>query len=341
MKKIKNKLVLAVSCFVLALLYSCSNWTDLENIEVKTPNITNQNPELYAKYLQNLVAYKNDPDHKIVYAWFDNSEKKPFNRAQHITELPDSIDFIALMYPDSLADFEKEEIQKVRKEKNTKVIYSINYESIKQVFEDRVIKQTPDSDFISFMVDTLQHALNIADEYQYDGISIAYKGKSVQYMTDAEKRLYIANEKVFIGMISTWYSRHQEKILVFEGKPENMVDKSILEKCKNILLPVNAVTNESLFNYTLEMSMADGVPVDRFGIIATTTSLDTSDKKTGYLADGKTLLLPASAEWVISAHSSFKISGFGIYNTNNDYYNPGMVYKYTRNAISTINPSIK
>lgn len=50
-------------------------------------------------------------------------------------------------------------------------------------------------DFLSYMVDTLQHALSIADKYDYDGISIGYVGKSILHMTEAEKDEYKQNEK--------------------------------------------------------------------------------------------------------------------------------------------------
>ena len=100
-------LLFAASCAFV----SCDDWTDVESISIKQPGIEEQNPELYTKYLENLRQYKADTEHKKVYAWFDNSEKNPASRAQHITSLPDSIDIVGLMCPSELATFEKEEIR--------------------------------------------------------------------------------------------------------------------------------------------------------------------------------------------------------------------------------------
>ena len=89
----KNIFIVA-SCFAAITCFSaCDDWTEVENVNINTPGIEEQDPAAYAKYLQNLVAYKNS-DHKVVYAWFDNSEKTPFSRGQHISDAPDSLDKI-------------------------------------------------------------------------------------------------------------------------------------------------------------------------------------------------------------------------------------------------------
>lgn len=75
--------------------------------------------------MENLRQYKADTEHKKVYAWFDNSEKNPASRAQHITSLPDSIDAVTLECPDNLADWERNEMSEIQTKKGTKVIYDI------------------------------------------------------------------------------------------------------------------------------------------------------------------------------------------------------------------------
>ena len=75
---------IALAAFSVLALSACSDWTDSESIKLKEPGIDEQSPELYAKYLKNLREYKNS-DHKIVYGWFDNSEKVPFSRGQHMS----------------------------------------------------------------------------------------------------------------------------------------------------------------------------------------------------------------------------------------------------------------
>ena len=101
----KNKFKIATLLFFTTsfTLGACSDWTDIEGIDIKQPNIQEQNPELYTKYLENLRQYKADTEHKKVYAWFDNSEKKSVSRAQHLVDLPDSLDVVSLLCPDNLS----------------------------------------------------------------------------------------------------------------------------------------------------------------------------------------------------------------------------------------------
>ena len=35
---------------------SCSDWTEVESLELNAPTLESQNPELYAQYLQSLVG---------------------------------------------------------------------------------------------------------------------------------------------------------------------------------------------------------------------------------------------------------------------------------------------
>lgn len=126
----KNIFIVA-SCFAAITCFSaCDDWTEVENVNINTPGIEEQDPAAYAKYLQNLVAYKNS-DHKVVYAWFDNSEKTPFSRGQHISDAPDSLDVISMMYPAELAAFELVDMQTVHA-KGTKVVYTISFDKIQK-----------------------------------------------------------------------------------------------------------------------------------------------------------------------------------------------------------------
>lgn len=353
MKNIKiGKIALFAFIATTLSFASCSEWTEMESIEVVQPNIENQNPKLYAQYLEQLRNYKKT-NHKTVYAWFDNSVKVPYNRSQHITEIPDSVDVVALMYPENLVNREVEEIANIRERKGTKVIYSIDYDAMKLIYDTRLADQKaaikggqvidPSNvmpDFITFMVDSLGHSLSLADKYNFDGISVSYLGKATIHLTDQEYKEYIETQNVFVGMVKSWIERHSTKLFVFEGNPQNLLDKSILSYSKNILLPTLSAKNEYDLEYCISLAKVEGVPTDRFGIKASTTSLDDADKKTGYFSDGSRAL-PVTSKWAISAHNNYSVNGFGILNVNNDYYNLSLVYKNVRNAITTLNPSIK
>ena len=100
-----KKIVFTFFLIISTALFSCSEWTEMESIDIKEPDITAQNPELYAKYLENLRAYKKS-EHKQVYVWFDNSEKTPRTRAHHLTTLTDIIEGGALSHHDQCAECE-------------------------------------------------------------------------------------------------------------------------------------------------------------------------------------------------------------------------------------------
>ena len=43
---------------------SCSDWTDVESLQLNTPTFEEQNPQLYADYLKDLNRYKSE-EHKL------------------------------------------------------------------------------------------------------------------------------------------------------------------------------------------------------------------------------------------------------------------------------------
>lgn len=297
----------------------------------------------YTKYLENLRQYKADPEHKKVYAWFDNSEKSPYSRAQHMADLPDSLDVVALMYPENLVEHELQEIESIRKNKGTKVIYSISFDAIKaaynQLTENEEETEPKAQDFLSYMVDSLQYALSIVDKYHYDGISIGYIGKGVLHMTEAEKNEYKQNEKAFIGIMNDWFQRHQEHEIVFEGNPQNLINKELLTNCSAIFVPCFDVNSAEKLTFNYQLAAVEGVPIDKLGIVIPTASPDESNKEVGYFENG-TKILSGVVEWLLTSND-VNIAGLGIYNVSNDYYNPSMTFKDTRNIISTLNPSVK
>ena len=86
-----------VGCSIVALS-ACSEWTETESIVLEENGVNQQNPAAYAKYLENLANYKKS-DHKVTYGWFDNSEKTPYTRGQHLADVPDSLDAVVLNTP--------------------------------------------------------------------------------------------------------------------------------------------------------------------------------------------------------------------------------------------------
>jgi len=344
MKINKNSLKgLIASSFCILALSACSDWTDTEAIDLEQASITGQNPKLYATYLQNLREYKKSA-HKTVYAWFDNSQKVPFNRAHHLTDLPDSIDVVSLIHPDNLTDWELDEIEQVRSEKAMKVIYTIDFESMKEAYNSKLELTTEEEpvaeEFLDYLTDSLQYALSLAAKYHYDGICIGYAGKSRLHMRPAELKEYTENETAFINIIKDWHRRNPNKIITYEGKPQNLIDSSLLDDCMSILISGKDATSEDELTYLLLLADKEDIPHNRFGMTVMSTDLNDPNKKIGYFSNG-TLAIAGLGSWASATHGSIEVEAVGIYNVSTDYYTLAQNYYYTRQLISSVNPSIK
>lgn len=337
MKNRMKNIFIVASCFAAATCFSaCDDWTEVENVTINTPGIEELNPEQYAKYLQNLVEYKNS-DHKVVYAWFDNSEKTPFSRGQHISDAPDSLDVISMMYPAELAEFELTDMQKVRA-KGTKVVYTISFDKIRKEHADKVKEGTESGTFDAYLSAELTKQVGYADAF--DGIIAEYKGTNPVYMSAEQKAEAKKLQDAFFGTISAWKSSNADKMLTFQGYPENLIEQSVLSDCRHIILATDDVADDAQLSVVARLAMAaSNVPTDRFVIAVSTVSMDIADKKTGYY--GADRALKEAAYWATEMSGDYTRAGLAIYNVQNDYYNAGNAYQYVKEAINIMNPAPK
>lgn len=337
--RIINKILLFLWLFVAGsiALTSCSDWTEDESVDIDQP----VSPD-YGKYLENLRAYKNS-DHKHVYAWFDNSEKAPFSRGQHVYDIPDSVDVVSLIYPESLADFEMQEMQSLRADKGTQVVYTISYDAIRKEYDQMVKDETEANEsysppaFLTYLSENVNTLLALASTYNYDGIIVGYEGQSTAYMSEEDKAAYLSNQSAFLNQITSWSGDNSGKMIAFEGNPQFLADKSILSSCKHIILSTLGVANAEALSVQVAEAMVAGVPVDRFIVTANATSIDTSDKKTGYYDEDRAII--EAAWWITRKDGAYTKAGLGIYNIQNDYYHIARVYQYAKESINIMNPA--
>lgn len=336
MKIIYSKSIkgMALAVFSMFALSACSDWTDTESLGLKEPDIADKNPELYAKYLQNLREYKKS-DHKVVYAWFDNSVKTPVSRGQHISDAPDSLDVISMMYPAELAEFEQADMKTVR-EKGTKVVYTISFDKIKKEYTEKVKEGTETGTFDAYLSARMTIQIGYADSF--DGMIVEYKGTNPLYMSAEQKAEAKKYQDSFFNAISTWRNSNDKKLLTFQGFPENLIGQTILANCTHIILATDKVVDDAQLSVAARLAMiAPGVPADRFIVAVSTVSLDASDKQTGYY--GLDRALSEAAYWTMESSDDYTRAGVAIYNVQNDYYNAGNVYQYVRQAIHIMNPA--
>lgn len=326
---------IALAAFSVLALSACSDWTDTESINLVEPGIDQQAPELYAKYLKNLQAYK-ESDHKVVYGWFDNSEKVPFTRGQHISDAPDSLDVIIMTTPD-LVEFELEDIATVHA-KGTKVYYSISYDNILKEHTDKVKEGEETGTFSDYLKAEMNRL--IALEAPFDGLVAEYRGSNPVYMSEADKAEAKKNQDAFFSVITGWKTANAGKQLVFQGYPANLIGQSVLESCEHIILVTDGATDAALLGIeALQALIGEGVPADRFVVTASTVSLDTTDKTTGFY--GAARALSEAAYWVTAPSNQFTKAGLAIKSMQNDYYNATNNYQYVREAINIMNPAPK
>ncbi|MFR6634177.1 MAG: glycoside hydrolase family 18 [Alistipes onderdonkii] len=337
-----------------------------------------QNPELYKQYLKALRDYKAG-EHKVVLVSMDNTTSAPAQRNEHLTTMPDSVDIICLMNPDNLHPTLAGEFAKVR-EKGTRVIYNIDYNAIEKLWEKVLADEeankpeeptnpsTPrrprtkaakvaaranrlrggaGAPFLEFCRQQTVSQLNLCAKYGYDGVQVNYTGRALQAMREEEKAQYAARQEAFFSNVKTWNEANSGKVLVFQGNPQNLIDKSVLGECDYIVIPALTATSADKMSFAVLMAAVEDVPTDRFVIGVTTPSLtDLSDESgyfSGYEADGKTRVraTKGAAQWVVSPASGYEKLGISIANAQNDYFNLTLVYKNIREAVDILNPAPK
>ena len=115
------------------MLVACSEWTEPESITLRYPSIEEQNPELYAQYLESLNDFKVS-EHSIVIVSMNNLSTAPANQSQHLTALPDSVDYICLNNIFDVNEIHITEMDEVRK-KGTKVVGLVDFDAIESAWQ--------------------------------------------------------------------------------------------------------------------------------------------------------------------------------------------------------------
>ncbi|MFA6676708.1 MAG: glycoside hydrolase family 18 [Bacteroidales bacterium] len=348
MKKIYFKiLTISILAVMLTSVFSsCDKWTETESIDLNQPNIQEQNPEMYNTYLANLRDYRLS-DHKQVLVWYDNSVEVPVSRADHISALPDSIDMVVLTSPDNLSDYNLEDMSIAQTDKGMKFLYAIDYDATKASYDQAVMDgiepaNAEDEDpFMTYLVKYVDNQMSIFTKYSYDGLIMSYKGKSplgLNYNQLTEIQKY---QDVLLNALSNWKSNNADKMLLFRGYPDNLIDKSILSDCEYIIIDGsdNSTQSAEALIFQARRSSVEGVPTDRFIFEVSTFSLESDDNVTGYFSDD--VAITEMANNIYTNEDDIVKAGLGISNVKNDYYHPYQDYQYTRKALNIMNPTPK
>lgn len=316
------------------LLAACSDWTDPESLGLRTPERGEEYPERYAAYLENLRDWK-ATEHQAVLALYDNSTAEPTSRAHHIASLPDSLDVAVLGTPE-LPDWQQLEMEGTRSDKGTRFVFAIDHADLRSDWE--AIEADAAPEWADYAAERLAAALGLCDRYGYDGILVRYSGKSTLHMTEEELKAYTAEQSAFIGPVTEWAEANETRLFLLGGDPTTLLDPKLLLKADYIVIDTSAATSVEELTYAVYSSMGPQIPTDRFVVTVPTVVRD-DPHAVGYY--GKEMALPLAAEWMTRPSDGFTRAGLLVEGVERDFYNAGLIYKHTREAIATLNPSPK
>lgn len=325
----KNVKFIYVMFFVLlfvatGLLGGCSEWTDPEPVDQKTLVPSEQDPELYARYLESLRTYKSSP-HLIAYARLDNAPDVITNGKNYLLAMPDSLDIISLRRSDNPSTFDIEDM-KTSQAKGTKIIYYIDYTTVCRSI-------AKNGDVLAGLSAYLDGAIARFNNLKFDGFTIAYAGDP-----EGAEGLWDQALKVFVDKLTPVAGGKTGKMLMFEGNPM-FVAVNYHASFDYFVLNTSAVDN--VYDLSLQISHANefsNIPLNKIIITVCPTPLS-GDAVGGVLIDENNVKQDAITEAARRVISSGPIAGMGVYNVGDDYYHSEMNYKLTRQAIQIMNPS--
>ncbi len=355
---------LLTAVLTTAAFTSCSEWTEPESVDFHYTTLEEKNQELYKAYYQSIRDYRAS-DHKVVIAKFSNKATTPAGRAEHITCLPDSVDYIILYNPE-VSETIADEMKEVRSLKGQRVLCQIEYKAIENDYkayaeawndahapiEEGVGEETPANpadtlvSLNNYVKEAVEGKIALLSEFGYDGVNIVYSSKNPASCTEEDLLELKAAQAAFLGPIAEAIAACPDALVFFEGTPQFVLENvELVTKAGYLIIPATEAVNESELNYKLNLANRYGnIPADRFIISVTTRSLEdpalTDGTFSGTDRKGRDMTaIIGAAEWTAKAASGAVKAGIAVENAQNDYYNLSLTYYSIREAISIMNPS--
>lgn len=350
------------------MLVACSDWTETESITLRYPSVEEQNPELYARYLQSLNDFKAG-EHSIVMVSTNNLSTAPTNQSQHLNALPDSIDYVCLNNILDVTPMHITEMNEVRK-KGIKVMGLIDFDAIENAWEAILTKEAEDAAnaeipeegnqpkdesegaeegptvintrrFIEYCSTETTRRIEAINTLGADGIVMNYTGSDLNSLLQDEEQTATetARQGAFFRLLADWKATHTDKELVFKGNPQNVIDQTLLVESRYIIINAHSAKNLSEMSYLTLMASVRNVPTDRFIIGVTTPYISNMGDQYG-LVDGASAII-AAARWTLQTSANYTKAGISIDGVEQDYFNPAQIYPNVREAINILSPTVK
>lgn len=315
MKKDRKISIIATLIIVLLMMAgftACEKWNEPQSVEIDVKTPKEQNPELWARYMDVLKQYKQSK-HFIAYARFENGAEKPAGGAQLLRTMPDSLDVVSLANADRMSDADREDIA-VLHEKSTRVLFLVDY----------AVKSAELADAAKLGA-YLDQAVATAAEHNLDGF--AFTGIPLFGGTDEQQAARRQAAKLIVQKLSAVAGSGKDKLLVLEGDPA-FVDKADVEKLSYVALNTEKTANVTDLKIQVGMALLL-VPKDKLLLTALPD---------GVIANEENLKKPAVAELTERVASLGPLAGIAVADIGKDYYDPAKSYPRTRQAIRMMNP---
>lgn len=345
---------IALSAAVLLSAAACSKWTEQQPLDFNYLTIEDKNPELYAAYMQSIRDY-HATDHQVLIARYDNKAGIPAGRADHITCLPDSVDYVVLNNYELINENTLKEVAEMREKKAVPTLIMLDCALLEKEYKaylETLPEEEPEVEVAEeendaqpevdprnqWFADKAAAFVAAAKQYELDGIMVSYTGKGLLSLKDDEKAAMTTFQEAFFTPLIN-YVAETGKLFFYEGNPTTLlIDREFLANAKYIIVPAEDVTVAVGFNFAVMMSMGDGVPSDRF--VIGVAALDvTDDTATDGLFSGDITAIEGAARWAVTPVSDYVKAGVCVNHAQFDYYNMQNVYRGINAAISTMNPS--
>ncbi len=338
------KFICVASAMVLCLA-ACDKWTETESVTVEYPSLKEKNPALYEQYLKGVRTYKSI-NHQVMIVKFDNKETLPVGRGDHLSCLPDSVDYVILNNPEQITPIIAEEMVEIRKEKATKVLMNVSYPALEARYNAMIAdeEQTHGSAvntqerFVEWMAENVAKVVELCPLNGFDGLNVIYTGLNPNSMAASALELAKERQESFFGAINAWREENPNAVVFFEGVPKNVICQTeAVSGAKFIIAQAESVTNVTGLSYVVKQLIADDVPADRFVIGVTAIDITDPTNLNGIFGDTNAIL--GSAAWAVLPESDYTKAGVCVNHAQFDYYNVTKAYGNICKAISTMNPS--
>lgn len=309
---------------LIVSVQSCSSWTEPESLDF-TPKVEDKP----AEYYDALKAFKQS-EHKISIVALEGTSEQPKTQMQHIMALPDSVDYVCMRNVSGLFPTIAEEIPQVYEKKGTKVLCDVDYMKISdawQAMEDAKDEgEAPgtEDEFAAYVIEQTKLQIACCDQYSFHGIMVSYSG--------TRSGMAVRGQEEFMALVNEWRTSHPDHEMLFTGYPLNVIDASVFDHCRYIVIPVGTVYSSGEFTRTVQRyagKLTDGNKAKI--VVETNVPSEAYPQQDGY--DPQPI---AAAKWCLEADDTYTRCGICVDNTSDDYLITG-TYSTIRKAISVMN----